>query len=1067
MRKLVSLLLMAVLCSMLVFAQSRSITGTVTDANGKPVPFASVTVKGTKNGVTADAEGKFILKNVGAGATLTITSVGFENREVSVGSNETVSVSLTATNTGDLKEVVVTSAFGIKKSSRVTPFSTQVIKDEQLKIIPQTNINNALAGKVAGTQYRGQSPIKLDNEGGFRVRGGQGLTDAGPIYVVDGTIVGSFDINPDDVEEVNFLKGANATALFGGRASNGAVVVTTKKRGEKGSAGIEVSQGVTFDKVYVLPKYQNRYAGGGDANMIQFTWQAGMPVEWQALNGKYYHEFTDDASWGPRMDGQEYIPWYAFTPGHKYSFQTASLTPQPNNARDFWNTGTTTVTNVSFSKAGQGYNARLSYTNNSVDGMLLNTAAEKHTVFGAFSVDLNQHFRAGLNISVVHQKIRGTFDDDYANQSQGSFNQWFHRDLDMDKMRELRWVRTPNNTYPSWNLRSNPASAAAVNNVYIGNYWYNFFAWFENVNFKQIRDRAFGDVYLAYKLNNDFTVKATVRKSLLNIGFENIIPSIIERSAGQAGIFASYATGQRRIDEMNYELIAMYNHKFLGKLDVSATVGGNWMRFKDVDQTMATVQGLNVPDLYSIANSKAQPAITNPRLREEQRSVFASGDFEWDRTVSLSWALRNDWYSTLFGGENSLLSPSLGAGFVFSEFTKKSLPWLSFGKVFASWGKKPTALGINNNNFLYGVNPNQWAGNFLMTTPNRLVDPATKGALITTIETGLDLRFLRNRLGVSVTYYNEDIDKAPVTVNVYGASGFLTKVLNAAHIKRQGIEVVLNARPIAGKNFTWEISKTFGYLIKNPVVSIADGVPRFLLAQSAFTTVVPRVFLEEGQEWGQLIGGAIARNEEGVPMLNANGLFAREDNHHFGSVVPKTTGGITNTLTYKNFTFNFFIDYQIGGKFFSLSEMWGHYSGLLEATAATNDKGNNVRDDIADGGGVHVVGVSVIDGKTPVDMYIDAQTYFHQFYNNVYDPYVHDLTYVKLREVSLGYQFPVSKWKVGKILKAATFSIVARNPWLIHRKTKNFDPSEISEIQGEDGQYPGTRALGFNLKLNF
>ena len=161
------------------------------------------------------------------------------------------------------------------------------------------------------------------------------------------------------------------------------------------------------------------------------------------------------------------------------------------------------------------------------------------------------------------------------------------------------------------------------------------------------------------------------------------------------------------------------------------------------------------------------------------------------------------------------------------------------------------------------------------------------------------------------------------------------------------------------------------------------------------------------------------------------------------------------------------LDYQIGGKFFSLSEMWGHYSGLMEATEDVNDKGMNVRDDVADGGGVHVIGVDVADGKTPVDLYVDAQTYWHQFYNNLYDPFIHDLTYVKLREVSVGYTVPVSKMKIGKVVKGATLSLVARNPWLIYRDSKSFDPSEISEIQGEDGQYPGTRSLGFNLKLNF
>jgi TonB-linked SusC/RagA family outer membrane protein len=1065
MRKFASLFVTAILCSALVFAQGRSISGVITDATGKPVPFASVTVKGTNTGANADSDGKFILRNVPSGATLVISSVGFDTKEVTIGTSDVVNVSITHT-AGSMSEVVVTSAFGIKKSARVTPFSAQVISEEQLKIIPQQNINNALAGKVVGTQFRGQSPIKLNNQGGFRVRGGQTLADNGPIYVVDGTIVGSFDINPDDVEDVTFLKGVNATTLFGGRAANGAVVITTRKRGMANTLGIEVSTGVTVDKVYVLPKYQNIYAGGADKDLTLYTWQPGEPVEWQALSGKYHHEYTDDASWGPRMVGQEYIPWYAWTPGHSRSLQTASLVPQKDNARDFWETGVSSFSNISFAKAGQGFTTRISYTNNTVTGLMPNTSSEKHTAFGTVGLDLNQHFRAGLNISVVNQKIKGQFDDDYANQSQGSFNQWFHRDLDMNLMKELRNIQTPIGTYPSWNLRNNPGGT--VNNVWIGNYWYNFFTWFENIDYRQVRDRVFGDLSLQYKLNNNFSLKATLRKSLLNLSFENIIPSILEKSASQTGVFATYATGQRRIDETNYEVLASFNKKFIEKLDVSANAGANYFRMKDTRVEMSTRNGLNVPDLYAITNSKDDPVLANDRFKEEQRSVFATGDFEWNRMVSATWAVRNDWYSTLTKGQNSILSSSFGVGFIFSEFTKTSISWLSFGKVFGSWGKKPTALGIYENNFLYSVNQNQWNGNFLMATPNTLVDPSTQGALITTTEVGVDLRFMKNRLGLNVVYYWEDNDKAPVAVDIYGGSGFTRKVLNAAQIKREGIEVIVTGRPVVSQDFNWDLTATFGYLIKNPVVSIADGVPRYTLAQSAFTTRVPQVFLEAGEEWGQLIGGAIKKNEQGLPMLNpSSGLYAREDNFHFGSVVPKTSGGLINTLTYKNIVLNLSLDYQIGGKFFSLSEMWGHYSGLMEATADVNDKGMNVRDDIADGGGVHVIGVDVADGKTPVDLYVDAQTYWHQFYNNLYDPFIHDLTYVKLREVSLGYQVPVSKMKIGKVVKGATVSVVARNPWLIYRDSKSFDPSEISEIQGEDGQYPGTRSLGVNLKLNF
>jgi hypothetical protein len=200
-----------------------------------------------------------------------------------------------------------------------------------------------------------------------------------------------------------------------------------------------------------------------------------------------------------------------------------------------------------------------------------------------------------------------------------------------------------------------------------------------------------------------------------------------------------------------------------------------------------------------------------------------------------------------------------------------------------------------------------------------------------------------------------------------------------------------------------------------------------------------------------------------------SGRYIRDLDKHWGSVVPKTTGGFLNTFTYKDFVLNFSLDYQIGGKFFSLSENWGNFSGLLDETAGTNDKGKNVRDAVADGGGVHVVGVSSVDEKTPVDMYVEGYDYFHQFYfGQIAEPFVHDLTFVKIREASLGYRIPVKKiGALSKYIQGATVSLIARNPWIIHRDTENFDPSEISGVQGEDGQLPGVRSFGASIKFTF
>lgn len=1070
MRKFASLLVMAVLCSMLVLAQTRSISGVVSDANGKSVPFASITVKGTKNGVTSDADGRFTIKNVPSGAVLVISSVGFSDKEVSVGTSNEIKVSLTPAAASNLTEVVVTSAFGIKKAQRTTPYSSQVIKSEQLNIIPQTNVVEALAGKISGVQARSQSNAKLNSQDFLRIRGGLSLTDIGPIFVVDGTIVNSFDINPDDVEDVTVLKGANATVLFGERATGGAVIINSKKRGQKQGIGVEVTQSIMTDNVYVLPKYQNLYAGGDGDVLTQYVWKAGQPAEWQALNGKYYHDYTDDASWGPRMSGQEYIPWYAWFPGHKYSFKTAPLVAQPNNARDFWNIGITTTTNAAFSKSGPGSNVRISYTNQDILGIIPNSSSIRHTLFMTGSLDLNDHFSVGVNSTYTSQRIRGEFDDGYANQSSGSFSQWFHRDLDMKIMKELKDYRNPvNGTLASWNLLTNPNGASGYNSI-IGNYWYNYYSYFENVNNLQSRDRFFGDFYFQYKMNNHFNVKATVRKNQITSFYENIQTSLLEKSAGQTGVLAGYATGESYYREYNYEALGSYNNNFLdNRLAVNLNAGANVLDIESKSHDLSTSNGLNVPDYYAINNSKAQPSVSNGRSNSKVNSLFGGGDIEWKKFISATFSVRNDWYSANPPDKASLLSFAVGTSFIFSEFTKNSLPWLSFGKVFGSYGKKPRPLATYQNNFGYSTGQFLWNGNFLMTTPNAAVSPDLVGSTVRTYEAGGELRFLKNRLGLNVVYYNEDNDGEPLNVAVSGVSGFTSIATNAVHVKREGIEVTINATPVKGKDFTWDVTKTFGYLIKNTVREIL-GANRVLLAGGSFGTRFARAFQEVGKDWGQLIGGGIKRNADGLKVLNPNtGLYVADADKHWGSVVPKTTGGLINTFTYKDFVLNFSLDYQIGGKFFSLSENWGNFSGLLDETAALNDKGKNVRDAVADGGGVHVVGVSSVDLKTPVDKYVEAYDYFHQFYfGRIAEPFVHDLTFVKIREASLGYRIPVKKiGSISKFVQGATFSVIARNPWLIYTADKNFDVSEISGVQGEDGQLPSVRSLGASLKIIF
>ena len=1081
MRKIVSVLLFFALGISVSSAQSHNVSGKITDESGNPVPFAAITIKDGKQGTSADANGLFSLR-VPGNVVLIFSSVGFLPKEITANANQ-LNVQLIKT-ANSITEVVVTTAFGIKRAQRTTPFSSQVVSSENLNIIPQTNLSDALAGKVAGVQFRSQSGAKLNSQAAPRIRGGLALGgDVSPLYVVDGTIVndvningasygGAYDIDPDVIESVSVLKGANATALFGDRARNGAIIITTKKA-KAGRTNLEVSQGVTIDKVGRLAKLQNTYAGGAVSDLIQYHWKEGDPVEWKALDGKFFHDYTDDSSWGPKIEGQEYVPWYAWVPGTKYSFKTAKLVAQPNNAKDFFNTGVTNNTSLNFTKSGEDYHTRLSYTNQIINGIIPGTNSLRHALSTSTGFDLNKSISVGTDINFTTQRLEGEYNDGYANQTTGNFTQWGHRDLDLKIVKELRNLRTPTGTFASWNWYHNPDGydASNPNGFYTGNYWYNHYTYLDNKIFTQNRSRVFGNAYITAKITNDLKLKATVRKDVLNYNIENIVTSLLQKSASQTSRgLAGYTTGQFAHDETNYELLATYNKTFVKDVNVNVVAGANSFQLTEKYNGENTTKGLIIPDYYAIANSKAQPNIVNDRRKQEVSSVFASADIEYKRFISASAAFRQDWSSTLPKGNNSLVYPSAGVTFIASEFTKDALPWLSFAKVFGSWGKKPLSLSIYQTNIAYALNQNQWNGNTLQTPPTSIPDANLRGSLIVTYETGLDLRFLKNKLGITLTYYNETAKNQPVDISISPVSGVSTKSVNAATVKRQGIELTFDAKVISHKDFSWSVTKTFGWLIKNPVTQIIGNQQTLLIASGSSGSRYARVFQVLGQDWGQLRGGAIVRNAEGKPLVDGSGQYVTGDvNHNWGSVVPKITGGLQNLITYKNFIFNASIDYQFGGRFFSLSESWGAFSGVLDYTGAKNNQGKSVRDAVGSGGGVHVTGVSSDDGKTPVDTYVDAATYFQQFYfKKVAEPYVHKLSFVKLRELSIGYILPVQKWGLtNKWLHGASISVVARNPWLIYSDTKNYDPSEISGVQGEDGQLPPVRSLGINAKFNF
>jgi TonB-linked SusC/RagA family outer membrane protein len=1080
------------LSGVLAFAQTRVVTGKVVDDAGKAVPFASVLVQGSNTGTRTDVNGEYSIR-VKTGDVLQISSTDFEAAAVAINASTTTLTTELTLKANTIKEVIVTSAFQTKRTLRSQSSSVQNVSSEQLNTVRQANVNNALAGKVAGAQVQSQSAVALGRETKIRLRGENGIgVGSGPIYVVDGTIVpSSGDINPDDIDNITVLQGPASAALFGPDGANGAIVIQTKKgRKNAPGIGIEINSAITFDKIYITPNYQNSYSGGSGPTMLQYHWQPGQPIEWQALDGKYYHNYDDDASWGPRMAGQEYIPWYAWYGGHERSFQTAKLVPQASNVRDFYNTGVTKTNNFAFSKATDNLNVRVSYTNLDIKGLIPNSYLKRHTFNAGISLDLSSHWNLSSNINYINQRRNSESNDAYSNASSGSFNQWFHRDLDINILRDLRGLQTPQGVYASWNL-SNPDSYDPddPSSFYKANYWFNPYTYFDLVKNFDERNRLFGDATLTYKFNNDLKLSGTYRRQQLTTNGYDIYPSEMEASSVQSGFnpygettaesnLAAYATSQSTSTRQFYEGLLSYSKK-IRDFQVNANTG--FVFRKDEIRTFAanTSGGLVIPGVYSLTNSVNPirnylntPAVTRFEdiTNYKNRAVFIRADIGYKNWAFIEGTFRRD-YASAEPVDFHIDTKSVGASLVFSDLIKNK-GVLNFGKIRASWGQILNSLSPYALDVYYAQGPS-FDGNATMTVPDELPSPTLHGAANEEKEIGIELRGFKNRVGANVTYWNRTNKDFPVSVSTSTPSGIRYITTNAGEVAKKGIDVSVFVNPVKMKNFNWDINATWAYLLRNEVIAIAPGLPRLVTANGDYgpTSSNPLsawTVSEIGKEWGQLHGTGIKRNDAGQPVLDADGLFLPESDVNYGSVLPRYTGGVQNTFTFfKNFFANVNIDYSVGGKFFSLSNYWGDFSGLTARTAELNDRGVPVRNAVEDGGGVHVTGVDE-DGK-PVDTYVDAYTYYHQFYTSkISEKHVYDLTYVKLREVSFGYRFPIERMgKVGKYFTGATVSVIGRNFWLIYSKTKDFDPSEISGVQGENGQFPGSRSIGVNLKLNF
>lgn len=1055
-------------------AQTKIIKGTITSAaRGEgPIPGVTVQVKGTTIGTTTDTSGKYTITVPSDANTIIFSFLGMKKQEIEIDGQEIIDLIMEYDIVG-LGEIVVTTGYDIKRSPKSSSTLNQVVGGEKLSEARQTNINSALAGKVTGIQFKGQSGAKLGNTGYLRLRGGSGF-DAAPkvIYVVDGTILpNTSDLNLDDIDNVSILSGPAAAAILGSQGANGAVIITTKKAGTEAgrSFGVELNTGFMTSFAYILPNFQNDYAGGNSSDLIKYNYKATDPVEWKTLDGKYYRNYSDDASWGPRMAGQEYIPWYAWYPGSQYSGTTATLVPQPDNIREFYETGLTFNNNIAFNRTGEDFNIRVLLGNIYATGNLPLTSMKKNNFAIKTTYNIGKKFMVSANVNFFSTLTDGNFNDAYGNQTSGIFNQWFHRDIDMNIMKELRGLRSPIGSLATWN-HSDPTVYNPEDPILFYGHMYSMNPYtFRDYQKQYIKsDRLFGDVSFIYKIIEGLDFKVTYRRQQNNdLGELKQYAEIGESNENSGSVpgFGYYRNSSGYSIRENYETLFTYTKKFSG-ISLNANAGSDFFSTSSRSSTANTVNGLNVRNLFAISNSLDQPSLVQTFSAEKYRAVFIRGDIGFRDYVFGEFTIRNDWFSSLPPDNNSILSKSFGASFVFSDLVK--LPWLTYGKVRASWGEIPTALGAYvYPGSAYSVEQFQWDNNFVMKTPDEIVDPGIKGDVKTQKEIGIDLRFLKNRAGINFTWWDGTETNIPYKVAIPGFSGYSSMYLNTGKITKQGLDLTLSFKPLDFNNLKWDLNGTVSWLINNEVVKIADGIDMFVV-QSLWGGGFPDLVHAKDYRWGQLFGSGM-KMFNGKPELNDDGSYVTDPQKYFGSIIPDVTGGIQNTFRImKNITVAANIDYQFGGKFWSLSELFGTFSGMTARTTGLNDRGIPVRDPLADGGGVHVFGVDATTHED-VDYYIDAQDYFHSFANlGICDPFVFDLTYIKFRDLTIGYEIPVGQLgNLRKFIQSASFSLVAQNFWLIYAKEYDFDPAEITYADGETGQFPSFRSFGMNLKINF
>ncbi|MBE8719453.1 SusC/RagA family TonB-linked outer membrane protein [Sphingobacterium pedocola] len=1021
------------------FAQDRQVSGKVTSAaDGTPVSGVSVAVVGATIATQTDGSGNYSL-SVPANSTLLFSYIGYTSQRVPVGSQTVLNVQLESDETA-LEEVVVT-AMGIERSAKSLGYAVAKLGGDEITKARETNVVNALAGKVAGVRVTSQSGTP-GGSSKIVIRGVSSVSSSGqPIFVIDGLPVdngspqvstvnssvpqGSAgadfgnragDINPDDVESMTVLKGAAATALYGARAKDGAIIITTKK-GKKGQGTVTFNSSARFDNILKTPEFQNDYA--------------------QGVQGVYSLQNTN--GWGPKISEVQDLTFENFLG------ENVTLQAYPDNYRDFYETGSTYINNVAFQGADDHSDYRFSYTNTQQSGIVPGSKFARNNI----GINAGRKILEGLEIRGNVNYNRTTSD---GRPVQSSNNPNVLQNL------ILTLPRTVNTS----DLRDNYVDPVTGEQITLtpsrtGNnpYWI-----VNNNNVGNVVDRVYGNGIVTYKPTNWLTISDNFGTDFY---YEKRLGTTRNGTIG--ALTGNFYQGNIQNRLINNDFIVTAETKLTEDLGLKVIAGHNVYETY-YERVLTDAQELTVEELYNFANA-ASVSTTNTSNKSRLVGVYGDIGLSYKDFLFLNVTGRNDWSSTLPASNNSYFYPSVSSSFIFSEVLP-SVSWFNYGKLRASWANVGSGTDPYSINFVYNPQSVGFAqygygsqfpfnGVLAFSAPGTIPNLNLKPQNQSTYEIGTDLAFLNNRVTLDFTYYYSNTTDQIVRLNIPQSTGFSLKSINAGSVKNQGIEVALGIVPVKSQDFSWNMD--FNFSRNKQTVSLPEEVPIYNV-QSGWSGL--QVKAEAGKSF-QIFGGAWERDPNGNIVIDeATGLRKTVLDQPLGNVFPDWMLGINNSFAYKNLSFGFLLDIRKGGVIYSNTVSTLRTSGLGIETL--ENRGSRMIDP-----GVVLRDGEYVANDVPVQ---SMEDFWGQFSTTNTEGNIFDASYVKLREVVLSYQLP-SKWLQGgpRFIKGASVGLEGRNLWLIKDNVPHIDP-EVNlfgpSSLGEGVEFnsvPSTRTIGFNLRV--